>query len=268
MNIKNLTLKFSLFLILKLLVLTGFSQKSDSQMIIDSLYSSYLNESRAYCLYLPPDFDNQKKYPIIYCADGQVIVEVNYKPLLDSLISANVINPIILIGLYSSERPAPGVNITYRYIEYVKHKGKSNQQIFENHLRFFIDEAPKYILNKYNIQEDNSNATFYGCSNGGGFGMTLFLHGGHQYQNFLCYSPLGSAKVLKKQKKDYPNLYISYGTEEFFVAMEEFSNLTLQLKQKGYDFLSEPYIGGHDRFEWKKEFCRTISKIYSTELKK
>lgn len=235
-------------------------------MITDSLFSNSLHESRNICVYLPESFNSQKQYPIIYCTDGQIIIEDDYKSKLDSLISSGIIEPIVLIGIYSNEKEL-GKNTTFRQIEYFKdfQKDSISEQRFKNHLQFFRTEAPEYILDKYSIKKDTTKSALYGFSNGGGFGMTLFFEGGSQYKNYICFSPLGLTTKPLVKGKVYPNLYISYGTEELFIMVDSYKELIKYLKKNKFVFTSTPYPGGHDENEWKREFGVILGKIYNVK---
>lgn len=127
----------------QLFIFIGFTQITDSRIITDSLHSDYMNERRDFLVYLPDSFNSQKQYPVIYCTDGQELLGKGYIVRLDSLISSKVIEPVVLIGLYSNEKTL-GKSTTYRQVEYVKNfqSDSLSKQRFENHLKFFLKEAP------------------------------------------------------------------------------------------------------------------------------
>lgn len=117
-------------------------------------------------------------------------------------------------------------------------------------------------MNRYNIQEDSSKLSFYGVSNGGGFGMTLFFEGENRFKNFICSSPLGAVKTNREKSMHYPNLYISYGTEELFILVDKYKDLINHLKENEFVFHSNSYNGGHNDFEWVREFSSTLIELY------
>ena len=59
--------KHFVFIFLILIPLQLFSR---SKVVSDSIFSSILNASRNYSVYLPPSYDEGKKYPVLYLLHG------------------------------------------------------------------------------------------------------------------------------------------------------------------------------------------------------
>ena len=144
---------------IQFIIFTGISQSENvkSYIKLDSINSEFLGEYRKVVTYLPKDYDSVKKYPIIYAPDGQIILESDYKSLLDSLISQKKIPPLVLIGAYSNETVV-GKNLTLRNYEYVKKSRNEPQygELYDKHLSFFLYELKEYLDNKLKIQRNTN----------------------------------------------------------------------------------------------------------------
>jgi len=174
---------------------TSFSQKNvnyKTNYFTDTIQSKYLKEDRIISIYFPKNYSNLMEYPVIFATDGQIITDGKYNILLDSIIENKIIPPIILIGIYSNEKPATS-NSEYRNYEYIESWSNKKDTIlgcrFENHLSFFIKEVIQYIENQYSVTKNRENRMFYGCSNGAGFGITLLFKHPELFSNYLCFSP-------------------------------------------------------------------------------
>ena len=231
------------------------AQKSASHLIIDSLQSQYLKNTRKFCLYFPPQFNSQKEYPIIVATDGQLLEEGNYARVLDSLILNKRIKPFLLIGAYSDETPAEGV--TVRNLEYLK-PDKSNQKAqtyFNNHYQFFTKELMEEVVTKYTLKTQLP-FIFYGCSNGGDFGLILYSQKEPMFNRYICLSPL-STTTEDFQYNDQAGLYVAFGDEELVFPYGinlEGLNEKMQ-KYRGKGVFIQPYKGGHEREKWLTFFC-------------
>jgi enterochelin esterase-like enzyme len=252
-----------LLLIFTLVLNLGQAQTNDltSKIILDSINSKHLNEYRKYCLYLPENFESFNNYPVVFATDGQMIIEDNYRLILDSLISNKIIEPIILIGIHSNETLVTK-GVSFRQYEYIKgfNKKKSSKR-YNNHNSFFVQEIRDSIKIKYKIEHNAINTTFYGCSNGGGYGISLFLQNNKSFNNYICCSPLGNIKVSKRKKDNTLKLYSSYGKKELFFLVDAYEKLVSDLTRKKYDFENIIFNGGHDRGAWKIEFTKGLIKI-------
>ncbi|NJL76694.1 MAG: hypothetical protein HC892_18405 [Saprospiraceae bacterium] len=238
--------------------------ESNSKFIIDSIDSKNLKEARLFNIYLPENFDHKSIYPIVIATDGQIIEEENYKIIIDSLISNKIIEPFILIGINSNETEV-AKGITYRQFEYIKGFTNNDTSInnrYANHYEFFTKEIIDSIKVKFKIIVDPLNLTFYGCSNGGGYGITLFLEDKNIFKNFICFSPLGNIQVKKRNKANDKKLSIKYGDKELFILVDEYEKLKNDLNKKNYTFEFDTFNGGHDRTCWKYEFQKKIIELY------
>jgi len=255
---------------------SGVSQEIDqvSQCEVNSFYSYSLQEERQYCVYLPPQYQKQQQYPVVYFADGQEFMNCNYQQLLDSLIDAKLINPVIAVGIFSNEKTVPtghGVqssseNIQYRNLEYLEFwdiKDNFAVTLFENHLKFFVNEMLPYIENEYSISSDRENRIFYGFSNGAVFGLSICTRFPQLFSKYILFSPYGVTQSKIASNKDFPtNFYIAFGTEEpDFIVKNAIESLEKSFKKSKNPYKIILYEGGHEKLKWKKEFGNLMVEL-------
>lgn len=260
-------MKLTLSLLLLLVSVQLFAQKAtSSQMIVDSIYSKELKEYRKYCLYLPKDFDSKRKYPVVHTTDGQIIVDGNYKTSLDSLIDISK-NPFLLIGAYSNDK-ITGKNSGLRQEEYVydpNNTNPSSTERFTQHLTFFNEELPALLSKKHKLKYTDDQHSFYGCSNGGGFGIYLFLNNKASYSNYICLSPVGGYDKIFKPVSQNSLITIGYGQQEPQPFLDSFNRLTKEFTRLAIIYRHIPFPGGHDRSQWKRLFIAEMTRIYEAQ---
>lgn len=242
---------------------------SESKIVIDTIFSTNLNEHRFISTYLPKGYTKSKTYPVIYSTDGQIIVDP-YSKALDSIIATKVIPEFILVGVYSNEKKVPNSDSGCRNFEYIKGWAEEwadeNDTLlnsrFSNHFKFFSKEAINFIEKKYSVAKSKNERHFYGVSNGAGFGVTLGSENPDLFSNYLCFSMVGgNYENLKWTKSNFPYYYLSYGSEEpvqFIIASKKFDKF---LTKKKFKHSLSIYDGGHDRKKWKKEFLKILPEI-------
>lgn len=178
-----------------------------SRMITETIYSEALGEERTCCVYLPENFDPDQTYPVVFATDGQVLLDGGYDTLLDELIEKGTIPPVVLIGAYSNENTVSD-GMELRYYEYIDSDDATSRSDadaaggasadpriagrFHHHLSYFTSELRDSIFTEYAIRPDTRKILFYGCSNGGDYGLTLYTtQPGELFTDYICLSPVG-----------------------------------------------------------------------------
>jgi enterochelin esterase-like enzyme len=232
-------------------------------------------------VYLPKGFDSEKKYPIIYATDGNSSL-TDKKDLLDSLIDNKIIKPLIFVASFSNNKIADSTSVTtgdgkkvklgYRNFEYVNDyasttKDSSLAKRFENHKSYFSSELINYIEEKYNQNNGMEYRYFYGVSNGAGFGMSLLNEKHKLIGTYMCFSTFGGDIQSNTWNENikYPNLYLRYGSDEFFGLKEDAEFLKSKYAESNSFIESKEYEGGHNNKFWKEEFSEIIIRILTNE---
>ncbi len=236
-----------------------------SCIVTDTIFSKNLNENRLISIYLPKGYTKNKTYPVVYCTDGQTVVD-SYKIEIDSVISRHTVPEFIMIGVHSNENKVKNSEFDYRNFEYIKGWADEHDSLlnlrFSNHHKFFSQEVITHVEQKYSVSRNSKDKVFYGTSNGAGYGVTLGANNPTLFENYICFSMAGgNYKKLDLSESNYPCYYLSYGNKEPFplvIAINEFEKF---LTKNNYDHKFWIYNGGHDRLMWKKEFFKTLTKV-------
>ncbi|MEG0189345.1 MAG: alpha/beta hydrolase-fold protein, partial [Algoriella sp.] len=228
-----------------------------------SIESKALNEKRNLTIYFPKNFSTNKKYNVIYMADGQLLTD-DYKEKIDSLINIKKISEIVIIGVNSNETDIPNSYLQLRNYEYVeKNDAKDGTELaarFKNHLTFFMNEVNEYATKELKLK--SKKKYFYGASNGAGFGVNLLNKYPNYFTGFILYSVAGENKdnfnesVIKS-----PKIIIRYGKEEVEPLILNNIELIDLLKTKKYNVISSSYDGRHKRKDWLNNFTKDIQTI-------
>jgi enterochelin esterase-like enzyme len=267
--------------ILGILIISCQSNQSkplaQSEFLTDSLYSTSLGEYRKHNVYLPKGFTAEKKYYIIYATDGDSEL-TDKKEILDSLIESKTIKPLIFVASFANNKIADSTSLTagdgkkvklsYRNFEYINDyasttKDSSLASRFENHKLYFANELINFIEEKYDQNNGKDYRYFYGVSNGAGFGMSLLYEQPELIGTYLCFSTFGGDILSNDWDKNikYPNLYLRYGSDEFFGLKEDAEFLKSKYAVSNSFIETKEYDGGHNNEFWKKEFAEIINRI-------
>lgn len=122
---------------------------------IKDFYSPQLKNTRNILIYLPPGYDEDKRYPVLYMHDGQNLFDKNTSfskiewkvdETLNELITTGKIKSIIVVGIYNNSdrlsEYSPWYNERYKAGE----KGEKYIEFIINTLKPHIDD--KFSTNK------------------------------------------------------------------------------------------------------------------------
>lgn len=237
-----------------------------SQWFTDTLFSKSFGEKRPLTIYLPKGFKKTRTYPVVYMADGQLLIE-SYVKSIDSLIDNKIIPEIVIIGVQSNETLIPSMGLEYRNFEYIKnlHGGKDTlNQRFAKHFQFFTSEVIEYAEKNYSVSNKKENRTFYGISNGSDFGVTVAQDKPDLIGNYiLCSIVAGSKEPFAWTKSNCPNFFLATGDQEDEMIQDEAKRLGSYLSQISMPYQLVFYQGGHERKKWEAQFIATLPKVYS-----
>ena len=79
-------------------------QEGEARVLKKSKIVKETVKGRKLSIYLPPGYSKDREYKVIYFHDGQFLFteEWELQPLLDKLIKAKKIDPILLVGIHST----------------------------------------------------------------------------------------------------------------------------------------------------------------------
>lgn len=256
--------------------------KTKSKYYTDSLYSNHLKEYRKHNIYLPQNFTPKDKYPVIYATDGGTIKDESFlKSTLDSLISNQIIAPIIFVESHSNKKIADSTSTTtgdgkvvklqYRNFEYVNYRISKEEDAllynrFDAHKSYFKDELISEVENNFSLELTTEDRFFYGVSNGAGFGMSLLNSNPEIIGTYICLSTFGGDIRTNTWQKDieYPKLYLRYGSEEPQFLKEDADFLKAESKALNLTLDANEFKGGHDYLKWRELLTEILTETFKT----
>lgn len=257
------------------------TSESESKFYADSLFSTALSEYRKMNIYLPKGFIKGESYPVIYATDGYPLEEDKhdeYRLILDSLIREKSIPPMIYIESYFNPKRIEPIMYTadgqivswqYRNYEYRELMALESEDSilhlrFNQHFNYFTEELIPAIEREFSLPDHKENRYFFGCSNGGAFGVNMAFKRPDLISTYLCFSTFGSniERLNWDTESKYPLLYLEYGDQEPLSFQWE-----SELIAKRYAELKMPchinkYSGDHDPFIWQQKFASTLVEIF------
>ena len=221
-------------------------------------------------IWLPPGYDESKKgrYPVLYMQDGQNIIDPatssfgydwRMDEVTDSLIKANKIEKIIIVGIYSTSD---------RGLEY----GGSKSDAY---MKFIVNKLKPLIDRKYRTKPGRKNTALAGSSLGGTISFMLLWNYPDIFSAAACISPAFHYKEydclkLAEKKVKYKNLkiYIDIGGVGLDTLLQSGVNDMLALlKSKGYkeginlDYFRDPADEHSEQF-WAKRDWRILEFFF------
>jgi predicted alpha/beta superfamily hydrolase len=219
------------FLIMILLVNALFSDNSNGQSLpvvtsgkiirLESFKSKYV-DPRNIDVWLPDNYSESKKYPVIYMHDGQMLFdssntwnhqEWQVDEVLSELITNKEIKECIVVGIWN--------NGEYRHSEYFPQKVISNisedereiilkEQLMskpqaDNYLLFLTEELKPFIDDHFSTLNDRSNTFIMGSSMGGLISLYALCEYPKVFGSAACISthwPLAKHELIHERTNE------------------------------------------------------------------
>lgn len=161
-----------------------FSQNDEKELVVgtvDSLYSEILKEQREVWIHTPKDFDNTKKYPVIYVLDAsnQFYAVTGMLRQLTPL----KIPKSIIVGVTNTDRTR---DFTPTKVKFQRGRRSETSGGASNFIKFIDQELKPFINTKYPTE---NNSTIIGHSTGGLFVLYSFLYHQRIFDNYLAIDP-------------------------------------------------------------------------------
>ncbi len=212
-------------LLLALLSFTCLAQQVASEQLVVgqkvTIKSQILNEQRDLLIYLPKNYDAEKKYPVIYVLDGEFYF-IPTIGVVSSLSATKAIPESLVVALPTSIRVRD-------YLPPIDGEAKSRQQKFtqqkfprfggtKNFQDFLEQEVFNFIDSHYSTLP---NRTLIGHSNAGVFSLHTLLSKPDLFTNYLVISPApwwGEKEIDNnfaniRDLKSAKNLFITLASE-------------------------------------------------------
>lgn len=276
-------------------------EKFSGKVINSEWKSDFLNEARSITAYLPPNYNGESEYGVIFVTDNVVI------PLaqcVETLIAENEIAPIIIVGINLREIQ-PGDSIfgdylfDFRNLEFfkseeifvqkrIKREEPSNNgnlstleycSDFQDNPELLVELGFDVIVSNryekftsYLIQEviPFVKRNYSVSKNTDDWTLGGLSSGGAFVYNFTCDFPniFGNAIVMSPAGP-YDNYDFSKSTSKYFLAggnhesyLGESLDYIPEFEKLGIPYLHRTYEAGHDWQMWLTFYLESIQIIY------
>lgn len=229
-------------------------------------------KDRDVIVWLPPGYATEKvkRYPVLYMHDGQNLfdpttsfqgIDWQVDETADMLIKNQVLNPIIIVGIYSTAN---------RHDEY------SDTPLGKKYANFLINKLKPFIDEKYRTLSDRENTASCGSSMGGLISFILAWEHSEIFSKAICFSPafkIDKVDYVKKVdhysglKKDI-KIYIYNGGLDLDKKLQPgIDKMIYALIEKGYkpgnDFVKViDKNATHNEQAWAKHFEQPLKFFY------
>ena len=231
-------------------------------------------------VWLPPDYPDDKRYPVLYMHDGQNLFEPissiggvawEVDKAISRLVEERKIPSLIVVGLWNSE---------IRWREYMPQKAyevpefekdrpafierAGGDSISDSYLRFLVEEVKPFVDSKYPTLPDQQDTFVMGSSMGGLISLYAISQYPDVFRGAGCLSTHWSAgfgTLVDEMGKSLPDpkshrLYFDYGTKGLDADYEHFQlQMDYQLRNAGYDgsnWMTRKFEGAdHNETAWR-----------------
>lgn len=180
---------------------SGFNGKITGKVRYHKNFIGSTITARDIIVWLPPSYDSlkNKRYPVLYMNDGQNIVDpltssfgIDWQidEAADSLTKMHLINEIIIVGIYNSNK---------RNFEY------SKTYLGDAYMNFIVGELKPFIDSTYRTLDNRKNTAICGSSLGGLASFMLVWEYDSLFSKAACLSP-----AFKIDQFDYVTLVENY----------------------------------------------------------
>jgi len=268
------------------------------QIIIDQVTIPYLGLKRTIRIYLPPNYEENKSFPVIYMHDAQNLFDVktsSYGAIWDVHTHLNNYydqtgQGVIVVGIDNHEgrfnrlnEYSPWINTVIKDNDLYEGIDEDVGGLGKEYIDFIINELKPVIDIKYKTKPDRENTAMIGSSMGG----LISLYAATAYPE--VFSKIGAfstavwfaedelLNAITKLDTHLPiQWYLDIGTKETSNdEYSEFNQLYLLGSKSVYQTLkkkvSEPYLkfiiedgGIHNERDWSRRFPEAIRFLFKT----
>ncbi len=231
--------------------------------------SNYMEYDHKVHVYLPPDYDENKKYSAVYFQDGLDYIQFGLAAhSINELIKSSETEPLIAVFVTPPNLHKP--KIPNRMTEYGMN---------DNYVKFFTEELIQFIEQKFSINSLPEKRLVVGDSYGGLISTYIAFSRADIFQNvysqsgYLSFNDDRMIQLISDSQKKQIKLYVDIGTYEknvgaaflpaternFIEANRRFKNI---LEKKEYDFIYREYCEGHTWGNWRRHLIDALKYFF------
>ena len=232
---------------------------------VHEIDSKFLEYKHTIHVYLPPGYNENEKYPVLYMQDGIDYVEFAQVPnTATNLINENKIKPMMVVFVTPPNRLKPG--FPNRMSEY---------GLNENYVKFFTEELVEFVDKNYSTKTEPEYRLVAGDSFGGlisayiPFARPDIFGNSYSQSGYQSFNKDQLINSYKSADKKNIKLYVDCGLYEravgasflpkeetdFLAANRRFKNI---LEEKGYNFIYKEYPEGHTWGNWRRHLIDAL----------
>ena len=213
--------------------------------------SENLDAPRQVTVYLPPNYDENGEYPVVYMLDGAVVRSYSY--VVEPAILSGDLPPIVMVGIHSHS-PDPRGQVNYRGLEYLPILQTPPRQ-FNQHQEFVVKDLIPEIERRYAVSTDRTQRALFGLSDGATFTAWTVQNYPEVFGNALIFS-LGTNPEFQETAEPI-RYYMVYGTLElnFYAATSFWINF---VDKAGLDYAFQERVAGHNLALWREEITSAL----------
>ena len=249
-------------------------------------HSKFLPEDRDIVIYLPPGYDQQtaQRYPVLYMQDGQNLFDVatcftpgferHFDERAQALIQAGAIQPLIIVGIYSTELE--------RINEYTPTKacGVNRGGSADLYGRMLVEEVKPFIDCNYRTLSSAADTGLGGWSLGGLVTVYLGLKYPNTFGKLAVTSPAAywDDEVIVRYvnsltRKTRQRMWLSVGSGESNMFVGSTRALHQELAAKGWKegvdlTYTEAPVSEHRPGAWPQGVDRLLEFMFPPQASK
>ena len=243
----------------------------------DQFHSEFLEHDRDVLVWLPPDYDDNRRYPVLYMHDGQNLFEPDTAfqkgehwrlgETATELIEDGAIEPLIIVGIYNAG--------DQRKEEYTPTRDiRLGGGHADDYGRMIVDELKPFIDRTYRTQTAPASTGIAGSSLGGLVSLYLAFTHPQVFRRVAALSPSvwwNNRAILKtvRQVRSKPPLrmWVDMGTAEGRRGLDDARLLKAALVGLGFaagtDLHYAEYEGAtHSEESWAERVAPMLRWLY------
>jgi enterochelin esterase-like enzyme len=285
------SLLLSVFLILPFLPQAQTPFVTAGRIVHIDQFPSEFIAARNIDIWLPPGYNEKKKYAVLYMHDGQMLFDTTYTwnkqewsidETLSMLIRNNQVKETIVVGIYNTddrwleyfpEKPFDKLPAVWQDSVIIGMQLHKKRAISDSYLKFIVKELKPFVDSAYSTYTDLNNTFMMGSSMGALISMYAVCEYPNVFGGAACLSthwPAGynpDDQLATKAIRDYMKVklpsplnhrfYFDYGTEGLDKHYEPHQKIIdAAMKYKGYNkgnWLTLQFFGAdHMEDSWKR----------------
>lgn len=199
---------------------------------IEAFQSKFI-DNRTIDIWLPENYNSNKKYAVLYMQDGQMLFDATTTwnkqaweivDVLTQLIKENKVQETIVVGIwnggkvrhasYFPQKPYENLSVEEQALvtKKLQEKGRTTDAFIpnsDNYLKFLVQELKPYIDKKYSVHKNKKNTFIAGSSMGGLIAMYAICEYPEVFGGAICMSThwLG---IFETENNPIPAAFLNY----------------------------------------------------------